>query len=162
MGHPYFDIVDNSTDFESKILWVIELVCRRINRVGIETINRLKSLSRKRKFLVVKVPAIEVFPKYQDFEVEYHYLLSESEHTQCRIRRRGQKGKMHGQVPIAVISHDWCMAMYRGEIAFMNSLNLGHFTYTHTERRVVNEETVELMMQLSEREYQVCSSCVCE
>ena len=94
VGHPYFDVVDNSTDFENKILRVIKLVCKRINRVGAEIDERLKAQSKKRKFLVIKVPSIERFPSYQDFEVEHHYLLSNNEHTQCRIRKRGQKGKL--------------------------------------------------------------------
>ena len=92
MGHPYFDVVDNSTDFESKILRVIKLVCKRINRVGVEIDERLQAQSKKRKFLVVNVPSIERFPSYQDFEVEHHYLLSHTKHAQCRIRKRGQKG----------------------------------------------------------------------
>ena len=34
--------------------------------------------------------------------------------------------------------------------------------YTHTERKVVNDETMELMRHLSQREYQVCVyKCVC-
>ena len=92
MGHPYFDVVDNSTDFESKILRVIKLVCKRINRVGVEIDERLQAQSKKRKFLVVNMPSIERFPSYQDFEVEHHYLLSHNKQAQCRIRKRGQKG----------------------------------------------------------------------
>ena len=93
VGHPYFDIVDNSTDFEAKILRVIALVCKRINRAGVEIEERLKAQSKKRKFLVVKVPSVEQFPTCQDFDVEHHYLVSSSEDTQVRIRKRGQKGE---------------------------------------------------------------------
>lgn len=85
-------MVDNSTDFEMKVRRVIELICKRMNTVGIEIDERLKAQSKKRKFLVVKAPDVEVFPKFQDFEVEHHYLLPGSEDTQCRIRKRGQKG----------------------------------------------------------------------
>ena len=93
MGHPYFDVVDNATDFESKILRVIKVVCKRINRVGVEIDERLKAQSKKRKFLVVSVPSIELFPTSQDFEVEHHYLMTSNEHVQVRIRKRGQKGE---------------------------------------------------------------------
>ena len=92
MGHPYYDVVDNSTDFDQKILRVIKLVCKRVNRVGVEIDERLKAQSKKRKFLVVKVPPVEVFPTCQDFEVEHHYLLTNSQQVQCRIRKRGQNG----------------------------------------------------------------------
>ena len=92
MGHPYFDMVDNSTDFEKKILRVIRLISQRIDRVGVEISDRLKAQSKKRKFLVVKVPTPEAFPTYQDFDVEHHYLLSTDEKVQCRIRKRGQHG----------------------------------------------------------------------
>lgn len=95
MGHPYYDMVDNSTDFEHKILRVIKLICDRIVRVGIEiqADERLKEQTKKRKFLVVKVPAPKEFPTHQDFDVEHHYLLSADETVQCRIRKRGQNGQ---------------------------------------------------------------------
>ena len=95
VGHPYFDLVDNSTDFEKKILRVIKLICQRIDRVGVEihVDERLKEQTKKRKFLVVKVPAPEAFPTHQDFYVEHHYLLSVDESIQCRIRKRGQNGE---------------------------------------------------------------------
>ena len=96
MGHPYYDMVDNSTDFEHKILRVIKLICDRIVRLGIEiqADERLKDQTKKRKFLVVKVPGPEAFPTHQDFDVEHHYLLSTDEKVQCRIRKRGQNGNI--------------------------------------------------------------------
>ncbi len=61
VGHPYFDIVDNSTDFENKIRRVIEAVCRRLgDRVGVDIDERLQAQSRKRKFLIRTVPDIKV------------------------------------------------------------------------------------------------------
>ena len=62
MGHPYFDVVDNSTDFETKIRRVIEVVCKRLGKRGmhLEVNDRLKALSKKRKFLVKSLPDMKV------------------------------------------------------------------------------------------------------
>ena len=61
VGHPYVDIVDNSTDFEKKIHRVIETVCMRLgNRLGVDRDDRLQAQSRKRLFLVKCVPDIKV------------------------------------------------------------------------------------------------------
>ena len=62
MGHPYFDVVDNSTDFETKIRRVIEVVCKRLGKRGVhlEVNDRLKALSKKRKFLVKSLPDVKV------------------------------------------------------------------------------------------------------
>lgn len=48
VGHPYFDVIDNSTDFETKMNRMIECVCQKL---GIDTGDRLKTSSRKLKFL---------------------------------------------------------------------------------------------------------------
>lgn len=122
VGHPYCDVIDNSTDFESKIRRVIEAVCKRLGgRLGVDIDDRLQAQSGKRKFLVKALPDIKAFPRVQDFDVQHDYLLSSCTQTQTRIRRRGQGGQ---------------------------------YMYTHTERRTVNGEMVELIMQLTEREYQ--------
>ena len=61
MGHPYCDVIDNSTDFESKIRRVIEAVCKRLGgRLGVDIDDRLQAQSRKRKFLVKSLPDIKV------------------------------------------------------------------------------------------------------
>ena len=61
MGHPYYDVVDNTTDFESKIRRVIEAVCKRIGKqLGADIDDRLQAQSRKRKFLVKTLPEIKV------------------------------------------------------------------------------------------------------
>ena len=60
VGHPYCDIIDNTTHFESKIRRVIEVVCRRLgSRLGVDIDDRLQAQSRKRKFLVTSVPDIK-------------------------------------------------------------------------------------------------------
>lgn len=48
VGHPYFDVIDNSTDFETKINRMLECVCQKL---GIDTGDRLLRTSRKLKFL---------------------------------------------------------------------------------------------------------------
>lgn len=62
VGHPYFDVVDNSSDFETKIRRVIEVVCKRLGKRGVplEVNDRLQALSKKRKFLIKSLPQLEV------------------------------------------------------------------------------------------------------
>ncbi|CAH1101662.1 unnamed protein product [Psylliodes chrysocephalus] len=89
VGHPYFDVIDNSTDFEGKIRRMIVSVCHKI---GLDTGDRLLKNSRKHKFLVEgPLPDDSVFPPFQDFEVVHNYLQSNSP-NQVRLRKRGQKG----------------------------------------------------------------------
>ncbi|XP_022238480.1 TRPL translocation defect protein 14-like [Limulus polyphemus] len=90
VGHPYFDVIDNSTDFSTKLSRIIDCVCRRM---GINTGDRLAQDSRKRKFLVGHLPSDSVFPLYQDFDVIHDYLLTANPKTQARLRKRGQNGK---------------------------------------------------------------------
>ncbi|KAH9525729.1 TRPL translocation defect protein 14 [Bulinus truncatus] len=89
VGHPYFDVVDNSTDFETKISRMIAAVC---SRVGIDTKDRLAPNSFKRKFLVSKIPPEKDFPHYQEFHVIHDYLVTPSRKMQARLRKRGQNG----------------------------------------------------------------------
>ncbi|KAJ8680260.1 hypothetical protein QAD02_016047 [Eretmocerus hayati] len=90
VGHPYFDVIDNSNDFESKICQMIECVCQKL---GIDTGDRLTASSRKVKFLVNgPLPANTDFPPFQDFDVVHNYLQSNNPKTQARLRKRGQKG----------------------------------------------------------------------
>ncbi|XP_025190370.1 TRPL translocation defect protein 14-like [Melanaphis sacchari] len=89
IGHPYFDVIDNSTDFENKIRRMIAAVCQKL---GISTDDRLATNSKKRKWLVKHLPNDELFPPFQDFEVEHHYLQTYTKNMQSRLRKRGQKG----------------------------------------------------------------------
>ncbi|XP_066253005.1 TRPL translocation defect protein 14 isoform X2 [Euwallacea similis] len=89
VGHPYFDVIDNSSDFEGKIRRMIGSVCHKI---GLDTGDRLLTNSKKHKFLVSgPLPEDSVFPPFQDFEVVHNYLQSNSP-NQVRLRKRGQKG----------------------------------------------------------------------
>lgn len=92
VGHPYFDVIDNSQDFESKICRMIECVCQKL---GIDTGDRLRASSRKVKFLVTApLPVDSEFPPFQDFDVVHNYLQSNNPKMQARLRKRGQKGKL--------------------------------------------------------------------
>ena len=62
VGHPYFDVVDNSSDFETKIRRVIEVVCKRLGKRGLllDVNDRLQAFSKKRKFLIKSLPELQV------------------------------------------------------------------------------------------------------
>lgn len=87
IGHPYMDVIDNSTDFDTKVRRMIESICRRI---GVDTGDRLALNSRKVKFLVSSLPPDSAFPPYQDFEVVHDYLITPNPKAQSRLRKRGQ------------------------------------------------------------------------
>ncbi|KAH0561362.1 hypothetical protein KQX54_016337 [Cotesia glomerata] len=90
VGHPYFDVIDNSQDFESKICRMIECICQKL---CIDTGDRLRASSRKVKFLVKgPLPSDAEFPPFQDFDVVHNYLQSRMPSMQARLRKRGQKG----------------------------------------------------------------------
>ncbi|XP_053625751.1 TRPL translocation defect protein 14 isoform X2 [Plodia interpunctella] len=90
IGHPYFDVIDNSTDFDKKMNRLIACVCQKI---GIDTGDRLNVNSKKRKFLVkMPLPPDSAFPPFQDFDVVHNYLQSDVRKAQVRLRKRGQKG----------------------------------------------------------------------
>ncbi|CAO1318798.1 unnamed protein product [Diamesa tonsa] len=89
IGHPYFDVIDNSTDFETKVNRMIESVCQKL---GIDTGDRLLNTSRKLKYLVECELVDKDFPPYQDFNVCHHYLQSSGKRCQTRLRKRGQNG----------------------------------------------------------------------
>ncbi|CAA9997719.1 unnamed protein product [Nesidiocoris tenuis] len=107
VGHPYFDVIDNSTEFEKKIRRMIASICQKM---GIDTGDRLLTNARKRKFLVSgPMPPDSAFPPFQDFDVVHNYLTNANPLMQARLRKRGQKGhwsythtlrkpKMHNQV----------------------------------------------------------------
>ena len=62
MGHPCIEMVDNTTDFESKIRLVIEVVCKGLEKRGVqlEVGDRLQAQSKKRKFLIKSLPDFQV------------------------------------------------------------------------------------------------------
>lgn len=112
IGHPYFDVIDNSSNFDTKIRRMIsvclefslvnfslaatsivpfylKVVCQRI---GLDTGDRLETNARKLKFRVRSLPDDDKFPPFEDFDVIHDYLQTNSRKTQARLRKRGQKG----------------------------------------------------------------------
>jgi len=130
VGHPYFDVIDNSTDFEAKIVRMIASVCHRL---GLDTEDRLSVDSKKRKFLVSGLPQCMEDIQFQDFIVVHDYLVTPTGKMQARIRKRGQNVRWDSEKQI------W-------------NLDTGKWTYTHTIRRV---EAVERKMQISAKEYEL-------
>jgi len=118
VGHPYVDVVDNSSDFEHKINVLIEKVS---GSMGLDVGDRLQSGARKLKYVVNgPLPGDHAFPSFRDFEVCHHYLNTASRTMQSRLRKRGVNGK-------------WC--------------------YTHTIRKQVGLQTIEVKTQLTHRDY---------
>lgn len=90
VGHPYVDVIDNSTDFNNKVRRAIDAVC---NKMGLDTGDRLFPGSIKRKFLVSTLPDNKEFPIFQDFDVVHDYLSTSNPKMQARLRKRGQNGQ---------------------------------------------------------------------
>jgi len=89
--HPYVDIIDNRSDFDSKINKLIDVVVRRI---GINVGDRFNANSRKVKFVVSSLPKDDDFPvKFTDFQVVHHYLHSAQRAFQTRLRKRVRNGR---------------------------------------------------------------------
>jgi len=89
--HPYVDIVDNRSGFDSKVNRMIDLVVRRI---GLDVGDQLNANARKVKFLVSGMPPDSDFPvKFTDFQVVHHYLRSEKKGFQTRLRKRVKSGR---------------------------------------------------------------------
>jgi len=91
IGHPYVDVIDNGSDFETKINRLISCVAAKM---GIDIGDRLKVNARKVKF-AVNSPLPKDFEdlNYRDFEVVHHYLQTTSRTMQSRLRKRGRMGK---------------------------------------------------------------------
>ncbi|XP_055328009.1 TRPL translocation defect protein 14-like isoform X2 [Paramacrobiotus metropolitanus] len=88
IGHPYLEVMDNTTTFDMKMRRLVQSVCARL---GLDTGDRLLPNSRKRKFLVREMQADSAFHEFQDFVVEHDYLITAShEFEQARLRKRGQ------------------------------------------------------------------------
>ncbi|KAK3706344.1 hypothetical protein QZH41_018677, partial [Actinostola sp. cb2023] len=92
VGHPYFDVIDNSVDFDGKVHKAIKAVCTKI---GIDIGDRFAPDSIKRKYLIKFLPEDKLFSPFQDFDVVHDYLIVTDLHigTQARLRRRGQNGR---------------------------------------------------------------------
>jgi len=91
IGHPYVDIIDNSSDFETKINRLISAVALKI---GVDIGDRLSVNAKKIKFAINgPLPKDSAFPNFRDFEVTHNYLQTASRTMQSRLRKRGRLGK---------------------------------------------------------------------
>ena len=92
VGHPYYEVIDNSSDFENKMRRLTKSVADKLGVVNAE--EWLDAKAVKLKFLV-KGPLPDIFPvRIRDFTVHHDYLpCSDAGGPQARIRRRGRHGK---------------------------------------------------------------------
>lgn len=137
IGHPYLEIIDNSTDFETKLKRLIATVCLKID---IDVGDRLACKSRKLKFLVSKMPQNIKFPSYQDFHVTHKYLISNNPMIQLRLRVRGQGDTHSYQYTVRQLRAHNQFVELRRQITHRDYLNLlaqqddSHYT-VHKKRR---------------------------
>ena len=85
-GHPHLRVIDNSTDFSSKML-------RLIKEIAV-FLGEPEPMEIERKYLI-KLPnlkELEKHPNCQKVDIVQIYLQSDSEGEEVRIRQRGQDG----------------------------------------------------------------------
>lgn len=136
IGHPYLEIIDNSTDFETKLKRLIAAVCLKVE---IDVSDRLARKSKKVKFLVAKMPSDVMFPSYQDFHVVHEYLISGTPKTQMRLRMRGQGNTYSYQFTCRTVRANDQVVELRRQIAHRDYLHLlaqrDHSHYTVQKKR---------------------------
>jgi len=91
VGHPYYDVIDNTTEFENKMRKLTKAVTTKLSISGAE--DWLRQDSRKLKFLVIGIIDASKFPSHRDFKVHHDYLPCIPGGPQARIRRRGRGEK---------------------------------------------------------------------
>ena len=135
VGHPYYELIDNSTDFELKMRKLTKAVT---DKLGIPHAGDwLDARSVKLKFLV-SGDSVPHFPvNFRDFTVHHDYLPCFEGGPQARIRRRGRHGKI-GYLLLELV------LLY---------FNTGKWMYTHTVRKVEGEEVVETRTNVSRQIY---------
>ena len=140
MGHPYYEVIDNSTDFEMKMRRLIKAVADKLSIPHAEEICQAVKL----KFLLAgTMPELEQWPvKFRDFEVEHDYLPCYQNGPQARIRRRGRHGEWEDleDWPIFCLLIDGVMLV-------------GKYMYTHTIRKSVDQR-VETRTNISRQIYE--------
>lgn len=90
VGHPYYDVIDNSSNFEDKLRRMLQCIC---DRIGIDASDRLALKAKKLKFLVSSIdwkhPCLQNI-KTHEFAVENRFLagsVSCSDHSRIRSRQ---------------------------------------------------------------------------
>lgn len=91
VGHPCYELIDNSTDFETKMRRLTKAVTDRLQIPHAE--EWLDAASVKLKFLVSEAELDNWPTKFRDFQVHHDYLPCYPGGPQARIRRRGRHGK---------------------------------------------------------------------
>lgn len=136
IGHPYLEIIDNSTDFDTKLKRLIMAVCLKVD---IDVGDRLAKKSKKVKFLVAKIPSDVMFPSYQDFHVVHEYLISANPKIQLRLRMRGQGNTYSYQYTVRQVRANNQVVELRRQISHRDYLNLlaqrDHSHYTVQKKR---------------------------
>jgi CYTH domain-containing protein len=84
LGHPHFKVIDNSTNLEGKVNRVIQHLCRIL---GIPV-----PLEIERKYLVEMPSLADIRVPYQVIDITQHYLETNEEGAEERVRARGQDG----------------------------------------------------------------------
>lgn len=137
IGHPYLEIIDNSTDFDTKLKRLIAAVCLKVD---IDVGDRLARKSKKVKFLVSKMPSDVMFPSFQDFHVCHEYLISANPKIQLRLRMRGQGVTYSYQYTVRQARANNQVVELRRQISHRDYLNLlaqrdsSHYTVQKTRR----------------------------
>ena len=155
--HPYVDIIDNRSDFDSKINRLIDLVVKRIGiDVGdrfvlcsqkviitdyLNTIYfRFRPNSRKVKFVVSGMCPDSDFPvKFTDFQVE----IIDMSHND-----------RHYPLPRQVVHHYLHSAKKGFQTRLRKRVRNGRATYTFTVRKPeMQGQVVEMKQPISQRDY---------
>lgn len=121
IGHPYLEIIDNSTDFDTKLKRLIAAVCLKVD---IDIGDRLAHTSKKVKFLVARMQPDDLFPIYQDFQVVHEYLVSAKPDLQLRLRMRGQGNTYSYQYTVRRLRAYNQIVELRRQISHRDYLNL--------------------------------------
>lgn len=121
IGHPYLEIIDNSTDFDTKLKRLIATVCLKLD---IDVGDRLALQSKKVKFLVSEILPDVKLPSYQDFHVVHEYLTSSNPKIQLRLRKRGQGNTYTYQYTIREARSDGQVVELRRQISHRDYLSL--------------------------------------
>jgi len=137
IGHPYVDVIDNGSDFETKINRLISCVALKI---GVDIGDRLSVNAKKIKFAINgPLPKDSAFPNFRDFEVTHNYLQTASRTMQSRLRKRGRLGKfsyihtIRKQVGGQIIEVKTPIN-HREYSHLLDQQDSGHFTVNKTRR----------------------------
>jgi hypothetical protein len=166
LGHPYMDVVDNSTGFEEKLHRVVEAVCRRL---GVRD-NRAKNIT-KRKFLVDIWPTVRCAKlkskrllmsnllTFRDMLRRRLYLALSSFHSTylslSHVCRFVQDAAFTCQFQDFEVHHSYLPMTDGTQARIRKRGQNGVYTYTLTIRREsIDGQQIETRRNLSSREYE--------